>query len=127
MIVLAMAMLHAATSITGCKAVDGDTLRCGRERVRLLGIDAPEMGRCAPGRRCVRGDPKRSMRSLSDALDPTMTITRVGRDRYGRTLALVQSRKGDLSCWQMRTRNAQYRADWDNGGRVRRTCRALAR
>jgi endonuclease YncB( thermonuclease family) len=62
------------------------------------------------------------MRSLSDALDPTMTIRRVGRDRYGRTLALIQSRKGDLSCWQMRTGNAQYRADWDNGARVRRTC-----
>jgi endonuclease YncB( thermonuclease family) len=26
-----------------CVAVDGDTLRCGSERVRLLGIDAPEI------------------------------------------------------------------------------------
>lgn len=26
-----------------CSAIDGDTLRCGRERVRLLGSNAAEM------------------------------------------------------------------------------------
>jgi hypothetical protein len=26
-----------------CRAIDGDTLRCGRERVRLLGVYAPEL------------------------------------------------------------------------------------
>lgn len=37
----------AGEPIYGCRAVDGDTLRCGQERVRLLGIDAPEMpGHC---------------------------------------------------------------------------------
>ncbi len=37
--------------------VDGDTLRCGSERVRLAGIDAPEMpGHCRPGRECTAGD-----------------------------------------------------------------------
>lgn len=27
-----------------CAAIDGDTLRCGNDRVRLWGIDAPERG-----------------------------------------------------------------------------------
>lgn len=102
--------------------MDGDTLRCGRERIRLLAIDAPEMGRCALGRRCVAGDPLRSTHTLAKALDKTMAIERVGRDRYGRTLALVTSRKGDLSCWQLRKGGAEYRRDWDNGGRVARLC-----
>lgn len=31
-------------------AIDGDTLRCGRERIRLLGTDAPELpGHCQRG------------------------------------------------------------------------------
>lgn len=122
MLLFSIALLQASSTVSGCIAVDGDTLRCGRERVRLLAIDAPEMGRCKPGRKCVAGDPKRSTRTLADALDTTMTIERVGRDRYGRTLALVRSRKGDLSCWQLRKRSAVYRVDWDNGGRVRRIC-----
>ncbi|MGC1270186.1 MAG: hypothetical protein WA842_06275 [Croceibacterium sp.] len=37
-----------------CSVTDGDTIRCGDERIRLLGIDAPEMGgRCREGRVCV--------------------------------------------------------------------------
>ena len=122
MLIFGLAMVQAAATVSGCLAVDGDTLRCGRERVRLLAIDAPELNGCRQGRRCVPGDPVRSTRSLAKALDKTMTIERVGRDRYGRTLALVTSRKGDLSCWQLRKRSAIYRADWDNGKRVARTC-----
>ena len=118
---LTLALLGAA-SISGCYAIDGDTLRCGRERIRLLAIDAPEKGRCAAGRRCAPGDPNRSTENLERALDPIMTIERVGTDRYGRTLALVKSRKGDLSCLQLRSGNAVYRADWDHKGRLGRIC-----
>ncbi|WP_079246997.1 thermonuclease family protein [Sphingomonas turrisvirgatae] len=119
----ALALLSAASSVTGCHAVDGDTLRCGRERIRLLAIDAPEMGRCQRGRRCAPGDPHRSTKNLQGALDATIKIERLGKDRYGRTLALVRSSKGDLSCLQLRSGNAIYRADWDNGRRLSRICR----
>lgn len=36
-------MLLALAAALTCHlvAVDGDTLRCGKERIRLLGIDAP--------------------------------------------------------------------------------------
>lgn len=110
--------------LRNCRAVDGDTLRCGRERIRLLGIDAPEMpGHCQQGRRCVPGDPFASRASLARAMNGSLVIERVGADRYGRTLGLVRGPGGDLSCWQLRSRQARYRADWDNGRALARRCR----
>lgn len=120
MILSAFALLIAAQS---CRAVDGDTLRCGYDRIRLIGIDAPEMGPCQPrGRRCAPGDPQASRRSLAAALIGQIIIERVGQDRYGRTLATVRTSRGDLSCWQLSRRQAIYRSDWDNDGRVARRC-----
>jgi endonuclease YncB( thermonuclease family) len=117
-------------TVTDCRVVDGDTLRCGAERVRLLAIDAPELpGHCAIGRDCAPGDPVESSQSLGAGMGDggTLRIERVGRDRYGRTLALVSGAGGDLSCWQLRHGEAIYRADWDNGGRVARVCPDVAR
>lgn len=48
--------------------VDGDTLRCGPERLRLLGIDAPEIERCPHWRVCAPGDGQASKRSLDVAM-----------------------------------------------------------
>lgn len=107
-----------------CRVVDGDTLRCGSERVRLLGIDAPEKGTCQPNRRCAPGDPIASEESLRTAARGPLKIRRVGKDRYGRTLALVSSRYGDLSCHQIRSKHAIYRRDWDNSGRLAAICSA---
>jgi micrococcal nuclease len=115
-------------SIAACRVVDGDTLRCGDERVRLLGIDAPELpGHCRTGRACVAGDPYASSASLEAALAPPLSIRRVGADRYGRTLAMVAGRNGDLSCWQLAHGAAIYREDWDNGGLVAAACPSAAR
>ncbi|MDP1027036.1 thermonuclease family protein [Sphingomonas sp. KR1UV-12] len=98
-------------------------MRCDDERIRLLGIDAPELqGHCRAGRRCVDGDPIASSRSLADALYGSLTINRVGQDRYGRTLAMGASQVGDLSCWRLVHKQAIYKSQWDNGLRVARTC-----
>lgn len=114
----------AGEPISGCKATDGDTIRCGDERVRLLGIDAPELpGHCRRGRVCAPGDPIASTESLRSALTGQLRIQRVSTDRYGRTIALVSGGMGDLSCWQLQHRQATYRADWDNGARVQAGCR----
>jgi hypothetical protein len=119
----AQTLLDRPVSIGGCRVTDGDTIRCGDERIRLLGIDAPEMpGHCRAGRHCVEGDPYASSTSLGSAMGSVMIITRVGTDRYGRTLALVRGPSGDLSCWQLAHHQAMYRGDWDNGARVARTC-----
>ena len=109
--------------VTRCTATDGDTLRCDGERIRLLGIDAPEIGgRCRAGRRCAAGDPDASRSGLQDALEGDLQIERVGRDKYGRTLAIVTGARGNLSCWQLSQQHAEYKATWDNGLRVARTC-----
>ena len=69
-------------------AVDGDTIKCGTERVklriRLLGIDAPEL----PG--VVQCQP-------------------AGFDRYGRTLARCSVGTVDLSCAMVAAGAAVYR------------------
>ena len=118
-------LLLMLASTPTCTVTDGDTIRCGAERIRLLGIDAPEMrGHCRKGRACAPGDPIASKASLSAGmrLGP-IRITRVSRDRYGRTLALVSSGSSDLSCWQLRRHHAIYKPRWDDGGSVKAVCR----
>ena len=108
-----------------CRVTDGDTIWCHHERIRLLGVDAPELpGHCRPGRSCAPGDPFASAASLADAIVGRLRIHRVGQDRYRRTLALVSGGRGDLSCWQLTRRQAIYRPDWDNDGQLARFCRA---
>lgn len=110
-------------TVSGCTVTDGDTIRCGGERVRLLGIDAPELpGHCNANRVCAPGDPYASTASLEAALVGNLRIQRVGEDRYGRTLAIVSGAKGDLSCWQLSHGQAIYKPKWDNGYRVARLC-----
>jgi len=115
---------------TNCRVVDGDTLHCDGGRIRLLGIDAPELpGHCAQGRDCPPGDPYESSRSLGDAMGDgaSLRIAVAGTDRYGRTLAMVKGAKGDLSCWQLEHGQAIYKPRWDNGGLVASACPNEAR
>lgn len=90
------AVLAACLALT---VHDGDTVRCGPERIRLAGIDAPELAgssRCHPNQlRCGKNpswcDYTLGLRSR-DALRAFVTTGRVaierqGVDRYGRTLA----------------------------------------
>src|SRR3546814_3997050 len=56
----------APIEVSGCHAIAGDTLRCGRVRIRLLGIAAAEQpGHCRQGRQCAPGDP-RAQRARSE-------------------------------------------------------------
>lgn len=116
------AMLFLALACT-LIAVDGDTLRCGQERIRLIGIDAPELpGHCREGRSCAPGDPIASQAALTAALQGTFEIDRQGRDQYERTLARVRVNGVDLSCAQIAGGHAIYRADWDLLGEVGSEC-----
>lgn len=107
-----------------CIAIDGDTLRCGGERIRLLGIDAPEMpGHCRRGRVCAPGDPWASKANLSALVNGAdLRAEPVTRDRYRRTVAVVWAGDVNLSCAQLAAGQATYIARWDNGGRVARVC-----
>lgn len=105
-----------------CMAVDGDSLRCGGERIRLLGIDAPEFS-CPRNRRCVSGDPQASKDYLAAIIEGRdLSIQRVGQDSYGRTLAVVYAGGINVSCAMVQAGHAAYVARWDNGGRVARDC-----
>ena len=71
----------AAAPETGCRVIDGDTLRCGRERVRIQGVDTPEKGQ--PGYDAA----KERLRQLTEG--KRLRIERVAKDRYGRTVGKV--------------------------------------
>lgn len=76
-------------------AVDGDTLDFRGERIRIMGVDTPEMrGRCADeiaGAKAAQVYVARLL-SLGD-----VSIERHGTDKYGRTLARVFSRGQDIA------------------------------
>lgn len=116
--------LLAAGALLSCTATDGDTLRCGAERVRLIGIDAPELpGHCHRGRHCVEGDPWASKAALARMVDGhPIRLERHGEDTYGRTLAFAWAGTVSLSCAQLLGGHADYVARWDIAGRAGR-CR----
>jgi endonuclease YncB( thermonuclease family) len=91
------------------EVVDGDTVNLRlagvKERVRMLGLDAPEMSsECGA---------KKATKDLTRKL-PTDTRVKLisdvkqdDRDRYGRLLRYVMKRGVDTSWWQIRRGNAQ--------------------
>jgi endonuclease YncB( thermonuclease family) len=71
------------------RAIDGDTLALGLERIRVIGVDTPEIGHRA---RCTyeRDLGERAKRFTADAVTlHAAVIERKGWDRYRRTLAHV--------------------------------------
>jgi micrococcal nuclease len=78
-LVLALPLLAAAGE--RCLAIDGDTLVCNRQKVRLVNVDAAELGR--PG----GTDAKRRLQALVRGRG--VVLKPYGKDRYGRLLAEV--------------------------------------
>lgn len=71
---------------TNC-VVDGDTVWLNGEKIRLAEIDAPEPGgRCFAERDLAARSAER-LRQLLGAGEPV--VTRIGTDRFGRTLANI--------------------------------------
>jgi endonuclease YncB( thermonuclease family) len=80
----------AAETVDGRRIVivDGDTIALGRERVRLLNIDAPESFRPRCERELIAG--LKAKAYLAELLRAgPVVITRTAEDRYRRTLARV--------------------------------------
>lgn len=81
------------------RIIDGDTLECDGTRIRLAGIDAPEMpGHCRKGRDCVAGDPYEATDALRELASGGISCTPQGTDIYGRTIARCTASGRDLSC-----------------------------
>lgn len=79
------------------QVVDGDTLRLvdGRS-VRLIGINAPELGRSGGTAQPYAEDARRRLQALVDASDDRLRLVpgREATDHYGRTLAHLYDRQG---------------------------------
>lgn len=116
-------ILFTALALT-CSVIDGDTILCGTERIRLSGIDAPETSTCRPGRRCVDGDGQAARRALAGLIDgEAITIRRLGKDRYGRTIAAVYAGGQNVACAMLLSGQAVYVARWDDRGIVASDCK----
>src|SRR3954462_5837339 len=72
---------HLACAGERCLAIDGDTLVCNHQKVRLTNVYAAEMNEKGGAAA------KRRLQALVRSLD--VVFKPVGRDRYGRTLAEV--------------------------------------
>ncbi len=83
--------------------VDGDTLDLAGRRVRLSGIDAPELGQSCRAR---NGRPYRCGRQAAEVLADrlrmaTLHCTETGTDRHGRILAVCRANGEDIGAWMV--------------------------
>lgn len=110
------ALCGAAAGAPAC-VVDGDTFRLGRRRIRIDGIDAPELaGACDAERRLAELSRER-LRALLGAGPFVMTARRQGAtDQYGRELRRLERRGqslGDLLVGEGLARDYRgSKADW---------------
>jgi endonuclease YncB( thermonuclease family) len=93
-----LAFLCLVASVT-----DGDTLRCADgTRVRLAGIDAPEMpGHCAKWRQCTPGDPFAAKQALARvAGGKALQCEKLGAS-YNRVLATCRIAGFEPACYMV--------------------------
>lgn len=97
LLALATAASIALCPVTGPRhhcVVDGDTLWWQGEKIRIADIDAPEMnGRCRAERALAIAARDRLAQLVNAG---SVTIRRTGKDRYGRTLARLSTRRGSI-------------------------------
>ena len=86
------------------RAVDGDTLALADgTRVRMVGLDAPELGRDGHPPQAYAREALRHLDTLLGLADSRVLLVGDERDRYGRLLAVVYSeRHGDLAAHLIR-------------------------
>lgn len=96
---LALAAAAAAAEPQGvARATDGDTLMVGRVKVRLHGIDAPELGQSCAAAGGGAWDCGAAAAARLDALVVGRAVTCAARelDAYGRVIATCSSDGADL-------------------------------
>jgi endonuclease YncB( thermonuclease family) len=85
-----------ARALDGLRIVDGDTVRLGAERIRLIGLDAPELhGKCREEKRLAIRARDRLTELL--ATDDVEIIRSARLDKYRRTLAIIRADGVDVA------------------------------
>jgi endonuclease YncB( thermonuclease family) len=114
---IAVSGKHARPALTGLAAViDGDTLSISSARVRLAGIDAPELGQSCEGTAgrwsCGMAATAALIRLVNGR--PIICNPR-GLDRYGRTLAICFVNGRDINAAMVRQgfARAYLRYSWN--------------
>lgn len=87
-------ILAAILTLATCAVTDGDTIRCGDERIRLEGIDAPELFSPKCPQEALQAAEARDR--LGELLAPGFTLERHGVDRYRRTLGTLRVNGQDV-------------------------------
>lgn len=82
-------------ALAGLTVIDGDTVRLGDERIRLIGVDTPEMRARCPAERESALAARDRLAGMLDEGD--VQIERHGVGRWGRTLAVIQVDGRDVS------------------------------
>jgi micrococcal nuclease len=72
------------------RVVDGDTIRLGDERVRLIGVDTPETKRPGTPVECFGREATAFTKRLLEGRRVRLELDVESRDRYGRLLAYVR-------------------------------------
>lgn len=95
--------------------IDGDTLKLDGERVRLIGVDAPEIFHAHCEEELRRGHAARAF-LVTLTQGRTLALQRSGTDRYGRTLATVFAEGIDLNAAMIESGHARiwrkHNGDW---------------
>lgn len=76
--------------------VDGDTIRIGEERIRLIGVDTPETRKPGTPVQCFGKKATAFAKRLVAGRAVTLELDVERRDRYGRLLAYVRRKEDGL-------------------------------
>lgn len=92
-------------SITGqAWVVDGDTIRVSGETIRLIGLDAPELGQMSLGQDGHWFDHGKYVRSvlIGEIEGRHVCVRSREYDAYGRVVGTVTCGDTDIGCWLVR-------------------------
>ena len=115
LIVLGSETIHSGAALL---VVDGDTVHSGEERIRLLGLDAPEIhhAQCEAERRLAVLAKRRLEQLLQSGTAEFQPDHGAGRDKYGRLLAHLLVNGEDVACILINEGYARawtgHREDW---------------
>lgn len=88
---IGLALSAPSLALERAHAVDGDTIRVDGERVRIMGLDAPEMHGLCPAEVAAA---RRAKDRMAELVSGGVTLRPHGRDRFRRLLAVVEDSRG---------------------------------